>query len=64
MARESKSRAEFFSDLWIASWMVGITSVARLMPVLRAPTYSELSVTEEAYSNENALSSCSRNGPT
>ena len=24
MARESKSRAEFSSDLWIASWMVGI----------------------------------------
>ena len=24
MARESKSRAEFSSDLWIGSWMVGI----------------------------------------
>ena len=63
MARESKSRAEFSSDLWIASWMVRILGSEGDAGALRAD-YSELSITEEAYSNENALSSCSRNGPT
>ena len=36
MARESKSRAEFSSDLWIASWIVGILGSEADAGALRA----------------------------
>jgi len=36
MARESKSRGEFSSDLWMASWMVGILGSETDAGALRA----------------------------